>query len=835
MAEARGTGQVNAAADATRVAYKGAWLTDVDDTLLKSGYRPEDEWIGELADFVRVLKKHGIAWVPVSGVAINKMGPRMLYRLPEDVLSHVFYFGGEGSAKSHYDADSGKWLDDPAFKRHFSDAQALAVIGEHYFREWLAHHFESDDLQHPLVNERIDAARAVLEEKGFGDMPSLVQQMKDKLEEHGFDSEKSETYFRGGALSWMMFGDISVQHYKGEHETAVRMEISHFIREKLEELDHLKALGENGIGMPYMHATRGIKMVLMGNDKGRAAEELNHTMGIPADHILFVGNELFDGGNDDTVRRVDDVVLLSVGEKEDPGVINGGIQVGENRKWMDWVVEKLEAGVTWAGILQEMPSEADKRLVTDRTTSQLAYALKTSDWHRQMAETIPVELLSELILKHRQAYIDNRQVLVAMRRIQYGMVSRLATLDVYHYDEAIKMARRLLRSSEGNVDEQKQRRSDELIRLLLPELKLSLTKIFIDQHDLGNNTVHKYLDKADGIDAVQQAVADLIRASADIEDPQPELDRLDETVHSWVQRIREAFDIYLDHYRQWKGEQQRIEEALAAEPVSQQVLDRVKPDELFRFFTWMLPRVEDVPHLKDLDKPTIVLVSGTSGVGKSTIAKQISRQLGIPTGFSSDVACRAVMREASKFILGNDKAAELFPELFGSSFDVDSLDWFYGHALMTMVGVSGSIDRLIKENVSAVIDGVALIPGTLPEIYFEKANIVWIVGCVREQEQHFTRLGMRDETGVERGGADRYKERFMAIRNNHDRLVQMGERADVLVVDNSGDLDVAMSEVLYRVSDPFADRGLPIEDEARDRVWNNLHDRTTWEIHSDMG
>ncbi|MGD8677706.1 MAG: hypothetical protein PVG16_01765, partial [Chromatiales bacterium] len=77
--------------------FKGAWLTDVDDTLLKSGHRPDDHWIGELAQFVRTLRKHGILWAPVSGVAISKMGPRMLYRLPEELLDNVFYFGGEGS------------------------------------------------------------------------------------------------------------------------------------------------------------------------------------------------------------------------------------------------------------------------------------------------------------------------------------------------------------------------------------------------------------------------------------------------------------------------------------------------------------------------------------------------------------------------------------------------------------------------------------------------------------------------------------------------------------------------------------------------------------------
>ena len=39
-----------------------------------------------------------------------------------------------------------------------------------------------------------------------------------------------------------------------------------------------------------------------------------------------------------------------------------------------------------------------------------------------------------------------------------------------------------------------------------------------------------------------------------------------------------------------------------------------------------------------------------------------------------------------------------------------------------------------------------------------------------------------------------------------------------MIVDNSGDLDIALSGVLQRVSDPFADRGLPVEDEVREVI-----------------
>ena len=83
--------------------FSGAWLTDIDDTLIPSGQKPDKQWIETLSDFIRILKQYNILWAPVSGVAIEKMGDRLLYRLPTDILSHVIYYGGEGSSKSYFD------------------------------------------------------------------------------------------------------------------------------------------------------------------------------------------------------------------------------------------------------------------------------------------------------------------------------------------------------------------------------------------------------------------------------------------------------------------------------------------------------------------------------------------------------------------------------------------------------------------------------------------------------------------------------------------------------------------------------------------------------------
>ncbi len=209
--------------------FSGAWLTDIDDTLIRSGYFPDDAWIHSLATFIRRLQAHNIVWAPVSGVAINKMGSRLLFRLPEDVLSHVVYYGGEGGVKSYYDSTAEKWNSPESYQRNFSDVQALVVIGEQRFASALKITYDIDKREDD-IEQRITAAKTMLEATRYSGMPCLVDQMESELAQAGYDLAKAETYFRGGAISWMMFGDVSVQNYKGGHETATRNDINLFIR-----------------------------------------------------------------------------------------------------------------------------------------------------------------------------------------------------------------------------------------------------------------------------------------------------------------------------------------------------------------------------------------------------------------------------------------------------------------------------------------------------------------------------------------------------------------------------------------------------------------------------
>ena len=175
---------------------RGAWITDIDDTLVESGKMPTPEIIQSLTIMVRELKKQGILWVPMSGVAMVKMGPRILYNLPEDILDNIIYYAGDGSQKYFYDPGTESWREDEGFVRLFSDGQALAVLGLKEFKRQFSE--LADTGIGKDVGKRLAAAAAVLKAHGIDPELGLLNEMKEVLKSRGFHPEQAETYFRGG-------------------------------------------------------------------------------------------------------------------------------------------------------------------------------------------------------------------------------------------------------------------------------------------------------------------------------------------------------------------------------------------------------------------------------------------------------------------------------------------------------------------------------------------------------------------------------------------------------------------------------------------------------------
>ena len=225
------------------------------------------------------------------------------------------------------------------------------------------------------------------------------------------------------------------------------------------------------------------------------------------------------------------------------------------------------------------------------------------------------------------------------------------------------------------------------------------------------------------------------------------------------------------------------------------VLERVAGSELAgRYRLWR--------RYAEPDQPVILLLGGTSGVGKSSLAVEVARRLGIARVLSTD-SIRQIMRMMT--------SSELVPALYGSSYDAWRLmppngdhppgviEGFRAQASAVSLGIRASIDRTISESSNLVIDGVSIVPGDPAlEVFGERAHVVPLVVATLDE------ASLRDRFRVRAGGqrerlADRYLVNLDAILEIQRHLLEQAERCGVPVVDNS-DFERSVRQVIEYTS-----------------------------------
>lgn len=346
----------------------GAWMTDIDDTLIDSGVTPDDNSVGRIGEFIERLAGSSVAWVGMSGVSLEKIRSRFFDRLPRRLLSNVIYYSGDGSQKFSYDDASGAWREDHRFARTFTDEQGVALLGEDRYRRALL----DLGIENEKAERRVSGALAGVRKTASNGVRPVLAVLEAELADAGFAPSDAALYYRGGSISWMIVGDRSAAAYR---ETRVAMARERLIERAREELDARNRLEELGprVVIPFPGA-RGIKLVLEENTKLRAANDFFRTTGVLPRRTVFCGNELYEGGNDNMLRAVKGLTLLSLGDRVDrtgPSVVDGrigkrrrersrpeGEQPGGNYSrvydgpramdsWMSWISARLRGGETW--------------------------------------------------------------------------------------------------------------------------------------------------------------------------------------------------------------------------------------------------------------------------------------------------------------------------------------------------------------------------------------------------------------------------------------------------------------------------------------------------------
>ena len=212
-------------------------------------------------------------------------------------------------------------------------------------------------------------------------------------------------------------------------------------------------------------------------------------------------------------------------------------------------------------------------------------------------------------------------------------------------------------------------------------------------------------------------------------------------------------------------------------------------------------RLRRLADLQQLDVPVIVLIGGSTGTGKSTVAVEVAHRLGINRVASTDFI-RQTMRAFF--------SPEFMPTIHYSSFEAgEALDeevtgdpvvvGFVDQCRHVCVGVDAALHRSLTEGWSMVLEGVHLVPGLVPRT-LEGALLVHVVLEIADEDVHRLHFHVRDgATGGSRA-MEKYLERIDDIRRIQTYVSGRARREGVPVVENAN-VDRAIDGVMGLVMD----------------------------------
>ena len=197
-------------------------------------------------------------------------------------------------------------------------------------------------------------------------------------------------------------------------------------------------------------------------------------------------------------------------------------------------------------------------------------------------------------------------------------------------------------------------------------------------------------------------------------------------------------------------------------------------------------------------KPYVILIGSASGIGKSTIASELAKQLNIKHLIESDFI-RAVVRG----IIGKEYA----PALHSSSYDAyknlrnranfESYEdlvsaGFDEHASYVIPGLEKIIQRAITDYDDIIIEGVHLVPGLIDIEQFKDYAEIYFFVLSSDEESHKERFVKR-AIQIHRGG--KQLDFFTENRIIHNHLLHKAEINNVSIIKTES-IDKSIEQIL---------------------------------------
>jgi len=189
--------------------------------------------------------------------------------------------------------------------------------------------------------------------------------------------------------------------------------------------------------------------------------------------------------------------------------------------------------------------------------------------------------------------------------------------------------------------------------------------------------------------------------------------------------------------------------------------------------------------IDQIEKPLVIMIGGTAGVGKSAITAELSRRLGIDRVIATDE-----IREVMRYMLPED----LLPTLHQSSFDAGDvltgpdinenvLVGFTRQASLVNRGVHAYLKRSEKEGLKTIFNGVHLVPGMLELNEEQDSTILFhYILTLDDKQEHMQRFRSRAKGSYRK--AERYIEKIDSIRSIQTYCVNKVEDSNVKKIEN---------------------------------------------------
>lgn len=271
-----------------------------------------------------------------------------------------------------------------------------------------------------------------------------------------------------------------------------------------------------------------------------------------------------------------------------------------------------------------------------------------------------------------------------------------------------------------------------------------------------------------------------------------------ERSHNLAKRIEEVL---------WQGGEERVTRVQVRDAAHAVLLTEAGEEYARRYLVMRRVRARE--------RPLVVVIGGSAGVGKSVLAAQLAYRLGISRVVSTDS-----IRQALRSLIG----PELSPVLHASSFTAwqaellpeeikvlrperkNVIRGFRSQLMQLATAVDAIIERQLVEGTSVVVEGVHLVPGLSPRVREREAVVVEMVLAVDDEDDHRENFGRREGRTSPRRPSAEYLEHFREIRILQGFMVAQARREAVSVVD-SGDLDRAVDRAIEVVLDAVMAEG----------------------------